>query len=189
MLHKLKESFAPKFTMSFSHNSTLCPIEETRFPLKIFGNDNSLWLFKSFLTILLLLLIASNLFSQVGSDSLKNFDLLKLNSLKTDWNIVNSPLLFNPLNMVQPSYSNNSSLYAFYTDSQINSGLSIVQPNIMLSQFQLANNWNTKKRYGVLAKYLGIAQFMGAIGIAAVSIANQSSIPKGKAKLKVSKKK
>ena len=138
--------------------------------------------------IILLLLLTSLLFSQSKEDSLRsinyNFEIQKLNSIHTDWNVINSPLLFYPMNTLPSSYSNNPSLYALYTNSQINSGLSIIKPDAMLNQFQLVNNWETKKKYGVFAKYLGIAQFMGAIGIAAVSIANQDIVPKGKAKLK-----
>ena len=135
--------------------------------------------------IILLLLLSFPLFSQTKEDSVKNnyinFNLLKLNSIHTDWNVITFPMT------TLPSYSNNPSLYALYTDSQMNSGLSIVQPDVMLNQFQLVNNWDAKKKYGVFAKYLGIASFMGAIGIAAVSVANQNIVPKGKAKFKNSK--
>ncbi len=139
--------------------------------------------------VIILLLLTLTLFSQTKKDlvnsDIKNYNVFKLNSIKTDWNIINSSLRFFPINSLQPTYSNNPSLYALYTDSQINAGINFeLQPDVMLKRFQLINNWETKKKYGVFAKYLGIAQFMGAIGIAAVSIANQNIVPKGKTKFK-----
>ncbi len=137
------------------------------------------------LIILLLLLITSFLFSQTEEDSLNNFNIHKLNSLKTDWNVINSPLLFNTLNTLQPSYQNNPSLYTLYTNSQINAGINFeLQPDVMLKRFQLVNNWKAKKKYGVFAKYLGIAQFVGAIGIATISVINQNTFPKKEEKTK-----
>ncbi len=137
--------------------------------------------------VIILLLLTLTLFSQTKKDlvnsDIKNYNVFKLNSIKTDWNVINSSLLFSPINSLQPTYSNNPSLYTLYTDSQINAGINFeLQPEVMLKRFKLINNWGTKKKYGVFAKYLGIAQFMGAIGIAAVSIANQNIVPKGKAK-------
>jgi hypothetical protein len=112
------------------------------------------------------------------------FDLQKLNSLKTDWNIINSPFLFYPTTPINST----TSLYSLYAESQINSGINFeLTPNVMLNQFQLANNWETKKRYGVFAKYLGIAQFMGVIGMAAVHISKFYPPPKGKIDLKKNK--
>jgi hypothetical protein len=132
--------------------------------------------------ILSLLLLTSSLFAQMVDDSLNSdFNILKLNSLKTDWKIVNSQLLFHPMNTFNSSGSNNSSLYSMYTYSQINSGFNIeLGPDVMLSQFQLANNWEAKNKYGVFAKYLGIAQFMGAVGLAAIHISKFHTPPKGK---------
>ncbi|MDA3861106.1 MAG: hypothetical protein PF445_07745 [Melioribacteraceae bacterium] len=137
------------------------------------------------LSIILVLIIATSIFAQTEKDSIhsenEQFDITKLNSLKTDWTVLNSPLLIYSTNSAR---SNHQSLYSLYTNSQMNSGLSITQPDEMLNQFQLANNWEAKKKYGVFAKYLGIAQLMGAIGIAAVSISNQNNIPKSKVKTK-----
>ncbi len=138
------------------------------------------------------MLLTSLLSPQSRSDSLNNdynnFDILKLNSLKTDWTIINSPFMFYPMNTLNSSYSNNPSLYALYTDSQINAGINFeLQPDVMLNQFQLVNNWEAKKKYGVFAKYLGIAQFMGVVGLAAVHISKFHAPPKGKVDLKDSK--
>ena len=135
--------------------------------------------------ILLLFLLTSSLFAQTATDSLNsdydNFNILKLNSLKTDWEIVNSQLMFYPMNTFNTPASNSSSFYSLYTYSQFNTGYNIeLQPDIMLSQFQLVNNWEAKKKYGVFAKYLGIAQFMGAVGLAAVHISKFHTLPKGK---------
>ncbi len=142
------------------------------------------------LTLSFFLFITSFILPQMGTDSLEEFNVLKINSIKTDWNVINSPLLFFPMNSLQPTYSNNPSLYTLYTGSQINAGINFeLQPDVMLKRFQLINNWETKKKYGVFAKYLGIAQFMGAIGIAAVSIANQNIVPKGKTKFRSRKDK
>ena len=138
--------------------------------------------------IIFLLLLTSYLFPQVVTDSISSeynkFDIQKLNSLKTDWNVINSPLFFYNSNS---AIQNPSSLYTLYASSQINSGLNITQPDEMLNQFQLVNNWEVKKKYGVFAKYLGIAHLIGAVGIAAVSVANQNVVPKGKTKFKNSK--
>ena len=104
-----------------------------------------------------------------------------MNSLRTDWTVINSPFLFYPMNTLNSSYSNNPSLYSLYTDSQINTGINFeLQSDVMLKQFQLVNNWEAKKKYGVFAKYLGIAQFMGAVGLAAVHISKFHTPPKGK---------
>jgi len=132
--------------------------------------------------ILTILLLTTSLFAQLEGDSLNSdFNILKLNSLKTDWEIVNSQLLFYPMNTLNSSSSTSSSLYSLYTYSQINSGANFeLQPDIMLDQFRLINNWEAKKRYWVFAKYLGIAQFMGAVGLAAVHISKFHTPPKGK---------
>lgn len=142
--------------------------------------------------VIFLLFLTSSLFSQIGQKSLNsdynNFDVFKLNSIKTDWIIINSPLLFYPINTLGSSYSNTPSLYSLYTDSQINSGINFeLQPDVMLSRFQLLNNWEIKKKYGVFAKYLGIAQFIGVVGLAAVHISKFHAPPKGEANLKNSK--
>ncbi|MCF6269887.1 MAG: hypothetical protein L3J41_09260 [Melioribacteraceae bacterium] len=144
------------------------------------------------LIIIPLLLLSSQIFSQAGNDSLNNnynnIDILKLNTLKTDWIIINSPLLFYPMNTFSSSHSNNLSLYSLYTNSQINTAINFeLQPDVMLKRFQLVNNWEAKKEYGVFAKYLGIAQFVGAVGLAAVHISKYHISPKEKAKLKGSK--
>ncbi len=108
-----------------------------------------------------------------------------MNSLKTDWTIINSPLLFYPMNTLNSSYSNNPSLYSLYANSQINAGVNFgLQRDVMLNQFQLVNNWEVKKKYGIFAKYLGIAQFIGAVSLAAVHISKYHISPKGKEKLK-----
>lgn len=126
-----------------------------------------------------------SLFSQSEDDSLNSaynkFNIQKLNSLKTDWIIINSSLLFYPENTLNSSYSNNPSLYSLYTDSQINAGINFeLQPDVMLKRFQLVNNWEAKKKYGMFAKYLGIAQFMGVVGLAAVHISKFHTPKKGK---------
>lgn len=135
------------------------------------------------------LLITSLILAQLDRDSIysdfNNYNLIPLNSIQTDWSIINSPLLFNPINTLQSSSNGSSSLYSLYPDSQINSGLNIeLQPDIILNQFRISKNWDSQKKYGVFAKYLGIAQFMGAIGLAAVHIANYNPPPKGKVNLK-----
>ncbi len=85
------------------------------------------------------------------------------------------------MNTLNSSYSNNPSLYSLYTGSQINAGINFeLQPDVMLNQFQLANNWGAKKKYGVFAKYLSIAQFMSVVGLAAVHISKFHAPPKGK---------
>jgi len=85
------------------------------------------------------------------------------------------------MNTFNSSNSSNPSLYSLYTDSQINTGINFeLQPDIMLKRFQLVNNWEAKKKYGVFAKYLGIAQFMGVFGLAAVHISKFHAPPKGK---------
>lgn len=84
------------------------------------------------------------------------------------------------MNTFNSSGSNNSSLYSLYTFSQLNAGVNFdLQPDVMLDQFQLINDWEAKKKYGVFAKYLGIAQFMGAVGLAAVHISKFHTPPKG----------
>ena len=89
------------------------------------------------------------------------------------------------MNTLNSSYSNNPSLYSLYTDSQINAGINFeLQSDVMLSQFQLVNNWEAKKKYGVFAKYLGIAQFIGVVGLAAVHIKKFHFPKKEKVKLK-----
>ena len=91
--------------------------------------------------------------------------------------------MFYPMNTLNSSYLNNPSLYSLYTNSQINTGINFeLQPDVMLNQFQLVNNWEAKKKYGVFAKYLGIAQFMGVVGLAAIHISKFHSPPKGKIK-------
>jgi len=85
------------------------------------------------------------------------------------------------MNTFNSSGSNNPSLYSLYTDSQFNAGINYeLQPDVMLKRFQLVNNWEANKKYGVFAKYLGIAQFMGAVGLAAVHISKFHTPPKGK---------
>lgn len=116
--------------------------------------------------------------AQVMNDSIKTD--FKLNSLKTDWNLLTSPVSFYPSNYIQQFNPEINSLYTMFTNSQVNSGLNIVNSNIMLNQFQLANGWETQKKYGVFAKYLGIAQFMGAVGLAAIHISKFHAPPKGK---------
>jgi hypothetical protein len=137
-------------------------------------------------------ILMTSLLSQTIEDSTlvdyTESPIVNLPSIHTDWTIINSPLLFYPMNTLESSYSNNPSLYALFTDSQLNTGLKIIQPEMMLNQFQLANNWNAKKKYGVFAKYLGIAQFMGAVGLAAIHISKFHQPPKGKADLKHPKK-
>lgn len=113
------------------------------------------------------------------------FNLNKLNSLQTDWNVLTSPVTFYPSNFIQQSNPELNSLYAMYTNYQMDSGLNIAEPNVMLNQFQLANNWEAHKKYGVFAKYLGIAQFMGVVGLAAVHISKFNTPPKGKTNLKI----
>lgn len=127
--------------------------------------------------------LLSFIFPQSIKDSVnyENNELstLHLSSIHTDWNIINSPLLFYPMNTLESSNAHNPSLYRLFTDSQINTGLNLVKPEDMLNQFQLANNWEAKKKYGVFAKYLGIAQFMGVIGLAVIHI-NKFHMPKKK---------
>jgi len=114
-----------------------------------------------------------------------NYNLIPLNSIQTDWSIINSPFLFYPINALQSSTYSSSSLYSLYTDSQINSGLNIeLQPDVMLNQFRITQNWESQKKYGVFAKYLGIAQFMGVVGLAAVHFSKFNPPPKGKVNLK-----
>lgn len=89
------------------------------------------------------------------------------------------------MNTFNSSTSNNTSLYSLYTDSQINAGVNFeLQPDVMLKRFQLVNNWEAKKRYGVFAEYLGIAQFIGVVGLAAVHISKFHTPQKKKVKLK-----
>lgn len=142
--------------------------------------------------LIILFILIPSLFSQTIEDSTQ-FDytespIVNLSSIHTDWTIINSPLLFYPMNTLESAYSNNPSLYALFTDSQLNTGLKIIQPEMMLNQFQLANNWDAKKKYGVFAKYLGIAQFIGAVSLAAIHISKFHQPPKGKADLKYPKK-
>lgn len=141
-------------------------------------------------TLLYILLVFNSfVYSQTETDSLvNNFEnVLGFNSIQTDWNIINSPFLIYPYNMnlLQNESEINPSLYALYTDSQINSGLNFeLQPNVLLNQFKIAQNWEVKKKYGVFAKYLGIAQFMGAVGLAAVHISKFHTPPTGKVNFK-----
>ena len=134
--------------------------------------------------ILFFFLVFEFCFAQNQTDSTyADFIPNKLNSLQTDWNIFTSPIAFYLSNSTHQFNSEMNSLYSMFTSSQMNSGLYIANPNQMLNQFQLANNWETQKKYGVFAKYLGIAQFMGAIGIAAVHISKFYAPPKGKVKI------
>jgi hypothetical protein len=127
-------------------------------------------------------------YSQTINDTLvtnfnysENIDFQKFNSLKTDWNSINSPLLFYP---IIPT-STPLSLHSLYTEAYLNSGNNFtLTPDIMLSQFQLVNNWSTKKKYGVFTKYLGIAQFVSVLGLAAVHISKYHMPQKTKNNLK-----
>lgn len=120
-----------------------------------------------------------NIYSQMEIDSVNSFN--NFNYTKTDLSIINFQIFFYPLNLLQTEQFNNKSLYSLYTDSQINSGFNIeLQSNVLLNQFKIAQNWETKKKYGVFAKYLGIAQFMGVVGLAAVHFSKFNPPPKGK---------
>jgi hypothetical protein len=129
--------------------------------------------------------IVGVLLSQDKIDSSNvEFNFNELNSLQTDWNVLTSPVSFYPSNYIEYNNPQVNSLYSMFTSSQTNAGLNIVEPNLMLNQFQLANNWEIKKQYGVFAKYLGIAQFMGVVGLAAIHISKFHSPPKGKINFK-----
>ena len=145
-----------------------------------------------FLFLISLFIVADLSIAQSISDSAtttnsfsKNIELQKSNSLKTDWTIINSPFMFFPTNRL---YSQSYSSHSLYTDFQMNNATNFaLQPTAMLNQFQLASNWESKKKYGVFAKYLGIAQFMGVVGLAAVHISKFHAPPKGKTNLEKNK--
>jgi len=50
----------------------------------------------------------------------------------------------------------------------------------LLLQFRQKNNWEVKKKYGVFAKYLSYAQFLGALGLAAIHLNKWNEIDKEK---------
>ena len=92
--------------------------------------------------LILFIFYTSAILSQNIADSVSNeLNLTKLNSLKTDWNVLTSPLSFYPTNFVNSVNPEFNSLYSLYSESQINSGLDFAEPQIMLNQFQLANNY------------------------------------------------
>ena len=138
--------------------------------------------------LLIILVFTSYIFSQTSIDTLEsnyiypaNFEIQKFNSLKTDWNIINAPFIFYPMSTTYSTVS----LHSLYTESYLNSGDAItLSPDVMLTQFQLANNWSSRKKYDVFAKYLGIAQFVGVIGLAAVHISKYHMPKKAKSNLK-----
>ena len=97
---------------------------------------------KIFLYIVFILL-NSNIYSQIESDSVNYLYKLKYNSIIADWNIIISPIHFYPLNVLQTEQCNNKLLYSLYADSQINSGFNItLQSNVLLNQFKISRNWD-----------------------------------------------
>jgi len=119
---------------------------------------------------------------QIENDSIKLYTPIKLNSIITNWSIINSQLFFYPKNILQTEQLNSKSLYSLYIDSQINFGLNItLQSNVLLNQFKIAQHWETQKKYGVFTKYLGTAQFVGVMGLSVIHFSKFNMPPKGKA--------
>ena len=50
----------------------------------------------------------------------------------------------------------------------------------LLLQFRQKNNWAVKQKYGVFAKYLSYAQFLGALGLAVIHLNKWNDIDKEK---------
>ncbi len=100
-------------------------------------------------------------------------------SLKSDWQIFTHPFNTYSLNGYYPLSYSQYSLHELYANYKLNSSLTFTQPDVLLNQFKLSSNLGTKKKYGVFAKYLGMAELFGVMGLAAIHISKFNAPLKG----------
>ncbi|MCK5086230.1 MAG: hypothetical protein KAQ90_01865 [Melioribacteraceae bacterium] len=123
--------------------------------------------------------------SNVAVDSLNYKSEVRVDSqkdIKLNWQTLNNPSLY-----FQKKY-NLFTLFEFMELSQFYY-LSPIENNELdyykvreelLSNFRSINNWEVKKKYGVFAKYLSYAQFLGALGLAVIHLNKWNDIDKEK---------
>ncbi len=113
-----------------------------------------------------------NTFSNNDSLKTSSNEFIKPNTLIQDWKFFNYPML---------PYSTNSYFYgSFFPTYPLNSSTIAnnfsVSKEEMLAQFRSQQNWSSKNKFSVFTKYLGYAQFLGAMSLLGIHISQWSNL-------------